>query len=151
MWIFRFYRMYAALAAGVLTWVLPGRSVWLGLAVAVLVRTAWLLCERSIRRIRLQRAFQEHIGRFRNLYGPYAIRLANKAEKDRRIRESLAEVFTPRISELRKTVEQLDVLDALFQAGMRPQGDDYLLHDLKRKYGKERLSRESPGETGNDT
>jgi hypothetical protein len=40
---------------------------------------------------------------------------------------------------LAAAVEQLEVMDTLFQAGMRPQGDQYLLHDLKLKYGRSRL------------
>jgi hypothetical protein len=32
-------------------------------------------------------------------------------------------------------------MDELFKAGLSPQGDEYLLHDLRLKYGRYRLEK----------
>jgi len=85
-------------------------------------------------------SYNAHAAEFKQLYGPYGIRIANKAESDRRIKISLVEVFTDNPKTLKKNVEQLEVMDTLFKAGMQPQGDEFLLHDLKLKYGKHRLN-----------
>ena len=50
-------------------------------------------------------------------------------------------MFTSNQKKLQKAVEQLEMMDTLFKAGMRPEGDEYLLHDLKLKYGKYRLEK----------
>jgi hypothetical protein len=84
-------------------------------------------------------AFRRHIADFKQQFGPYGIRIANQAEQDRRLKASLAEVFTDSIPALRTCVEQLEVMDTLFCSGLRPAGDQYLLHDLKLRYGKLRL------------
>jgi hypothetical protein len=138
MWLLGFYRFYVALALGGLSYFLLLRSVWLWLGVSSLVRIVWAAVELILANLILQRDFRCHIGEFRQMYGPYGIRLANKAENDRRIRVSLAEVFTENPSRLKKAVDTLEVMDAMFRSGMRPEGDEYLLHDLKLKYGKYR-------------
>jgi hypothetical protein len=138
-----FYRMYAAIAAGGVVYFLVKQNLGLWLAVAVCVRCAWFGVERLVAAIRVERSFKRHISRFREQFGPYGIRLANKAENNRHVKNSLAEVFTDSGKKLKKTLEQLDVMDALFQAGLRPEGDEYLLHDLKRKYAKRRLEEEN--------
>ena len=73
---------------------------------------------------------------FKQQHGPYGIRIANKAENEWHIKKSLAEVFTTNIKKLHKAIEQLEMMDTLFKAGLRPEGDEFLLHDLKLKYGK---------------
>ncbi len=139
MLIVRFYRLYAAIAAGAAVYFLANRSVWLWIGSSILTRILWALVERAIRRRRAEIDFKRHIQAFKQQLGPYGIRIANMAENDPRIRQSLAEVFTRDSRELTKTVEQLEVMDTLFRAGMRPSGDEYLLHDCKLKYGKHRL------------
>ena len=56
------------------------------------------------------------------------------------ILKRILQKFSPQTKKkLKKTVEQLEMMDTLFKAGMRPEGDEFLLHDLKLKYGKYRL------------
>ncbi len=141
MWLFNFYRFYCSCACGALQYFLFFRNIWLACATALIVRVVWLLVERMIQKIVIQRAYNNHVTAFKQLYGPYGIRLANKAEAEWRIKQSMAEVFTPDAAQLKKAVEQLEVMDTLFQAGMRPEGDEFLLHDLKLKYGKHRLGK----------
>lgn len=89
----------------------------------------------------MNKLFKQNETEFKQLYGPYGIRLINKAETDWQTKKSLAEVFTNKKSNLKNTVEQLEVMNTLFQAGLKPDGDAYLLHDLKLKYGKHRLEK----------
>ncbi len=139
MLLLSFYRLYTALAAGAAFYVFVRPSVLLALTIAVLTRLVWLAVDIAVAHWRTESRCRRHLGRFRQQFGPYGIRLANKAETDRRIRRSLSEVFDPDHSRLRKTLEQLEALDALFSAGLRPEGDEYLLHDLKLKYARLRL------------
>lgn len=139
MFLLNFYRFYVSVAAGAAVYFLLLHSVWIWILTTVLVRAGWFGVETLLQRMRTQQAFTRHIGEFKQLYGPYGIRLANKAENDQRVKNSLAEVFTDNKKQLKKNVEQLEVMDTLFKAGMRPEGDEYLLHDLKLKYGKHRL------------
>jgi len=141
MFLLHFYRLYVSLAAAASLMFFAAAPVWLALTAAVAVRAAWFLIEWQAGEARIRRAFSRHIDDFRRQYGPYGIRLANKAENDARIRRSLAEVFDSDTEKLKKTVEQLEVMDTLFNAGMRPEGDEYLLHDLKLKYGRLRLEK----------
>ncbi|MBD3343704.1 MAG: hypothetical protein GF401_01425 [Chitinivibrionales bacterium] len=143
MWIFNFYRFYCAILAGGLVYAFFIRSIWIWILSTIIVRVLWFAIERAIESARINASFQKHIPKFKEQFGPYGIRLANKAEKNSRIRKSLAEVFTDDPKKLKKSVEQLEVMDALFQAGMRPEGDEYLLHDLKLKYGKNRLEQQN--------
>jgi hypothetical protein len=143
MWVLGFYRFFAAIAAGAAVYWTLYRSIWAWVVATLLVRLSWFAVELAAARLAVNRDFNRHIAAFRQELGPYGIRIANKAESDPRVKKSLAEVFTPGMKKLRKTVEQLEVMDTLFQAGMRPEGDEYLLHDLKLKYGKRRLERET--------
>ena len=99
------------------------------------------MVERFIHGKRVDALFQRNCAEFKQLFGPYGIRIANKAEQDRQIKESLAEVFTVNRKKLTKAIEQLEMMDTLFKAGMRPEGDQFLLHDLKLKFGKHRLEK----------
>jgi hypothetical protein len=141
MGIFSFYRLYFSLAAGAMCCLFAFRSIWIGLAAAAVSRTVWYLVERRIRKIRVDRWFEEHQAAFKERFGPYGIRLINRAESDPSIKNSLAEVFTPDLKKLKENVASLEVMDALFSAGMRPDGDAWQLHDLKLKYGKSRLEK----------
>ncbi|MBD3420925.1 MAG: hypothetical protein GF398_12465 [Chitinivibrionales bacterium] len=141
MWIFNFYRLYCSLAAGLLYYFFIQRSWWQALLILIAARAGWFGISWYIKKVATDRAFNKYIGEFKEKYGPYGIRMANKAENNRRIKESLAEIFVADMQKLKKNVEQLDVMDTLFNAGMRPEGDEYLLHDLKLKYGKERLAK----------
>jgi hypothetical protein len=139
MWILSFYRFYCSVAAGIAAGLLC-RSVWIGIGMVVLVRSAIFAVESLTKRVAVDASYNAHAAEFKQLYGPYGIRIANKAESDRRIKISLVEVFTDNPKTLKKNVEQLEVMDTLFKAGMQPQGDEFLLHDLKLKYGKHRLN-----------
>jgi len=141
MWALTFYRLYVSLAAGAAVFCVL-RSVWLSVGAAIVFRLCWFAVEWCAGRWMLNRAYQRHIDRFKQELGPYGIRCANRAESDTRIKKSLAEVFTDNHAKLKKAVEQLEVMDTLFKAGMRPDADEYLLHDLKLKYGKMRLEKE---------
>ena len=143
MWLFNFYRFYCSLACGILQYFMLYRNIWAACAAIVVTRAAWYFIEQMFKKITIQKAYNKHVPAFKQLYGPYGIRLANKAETQWRVKESMTEVFTPDINKLKKTVGQLEVMDTLFQAGMRPEGDEFLLHDLKLKYGKYRLEKKS--------
>lgn len=139
MWVFSFYRFYISVLCGVSVYLLLIKNIWISILAAFITRTVWYFFERFIKRYTIQRDYNRHIPEFKQQNGPYGIRIANKADKEWRIKESLAEVFTSNIKQLKKTVDQLEMMDTLFKAGMRPEGDEYLLHDLKLKYGKYRL------------
>lgn len=148
MWLFSFYRFYSACICGISVYLFLIRNVWITILAIIGFRVAWFLIERMIHRHAIQKDYKKHITEFKQQHGPYGIRIANKTESEWQLKESLCEVFTPNIKKLQKTVEQLEMFDTLFKAGMRPQGDEYLLHDLKLKYAKERLQREKSDETG---
>jgi len=145
MFLLDFYRLYVSLIAGGLVYFVAYRHWWVWPAVAIAVRVVWLGIEMLIKRIVVDRDVSRHLSEFRQLYGPYGIRIANKAESDRRVKTSLAEVCAEDRAKLAKAVEQLEVMDTLFNAGMRPEGDEFLLHDLKLKFGKHRLGSDGAG------
>jgi hypothetical protein len=152
MWLLSFYRFYLCAAAGVLVYLVVARSLWPAILTALVFRTGWFLVERVVERVRRDSAFEAHESAFKQELGPYGIRLINKARTDPRTKRSLAEVFTADRRALRRTVEQLEMLNTLFDAGMRPAGDEYLLHDCKLKYGRARLAgMEGRGGAGADT
>jgi|WetSurMetagenome_2_1015567.scaffolds.fasta_scaffold00378_3 hypothetical protein len=145
MLFFTFYRLYIAICGGVACWLLVGKSVPLSVLAAVAVRAVWFGVERFADRMAVENDFKRHAYEFKQQLGPYGIRIANQAEKDFAVKQSLAEVFVKRPARLRKNVEQLAMLDTLFSAGMRPEGDAWLLHDCKLKYGRFRLERMDKG------
>ena len=139
MWLFSFYRFYTSLILGIAAGLFLIRAWWFGVIVAVVVRVCWGLIELVIENVRINRNFTAHSHAFKQELGPYGIRMINKAENDATVKKQLAEVFTGDERKLRKAVEQLEMMDTLFKAGMRPDGDTYQLHDLKLKYGKWRI------------
>lgn len=143
MFIFSFYRIIVSVLLGALFWFFIVRAWWSWVLVTILSRTIWYFVEHVLRSIQINKDFRIHETVFKQLYGPYGIRLINKSETDPSVRRELAEVFTNNLEKLVKTVEQLEMMDTLFKAGMRPDGDTYLLHDLKLKYGKHRLEKET--------
>lgn len=141
MFILQFYRFFLSLLLGISAYFFVFKSLWIVLSVTIVIRFMWFLIERSIRTFRINRWFKDHVAPFKELTGPYGIRLINKAENDHTVRDSLAEVFTPNRKELQKALEQLEVMDTLFKSGLRPDGDSYQLHDLKLKYAKHRIEK----------
>lgn len=141
MFIFQFYRFYISTALGVAIWLFAIHSFWVIFPVIIVTRTIWFLIEKMIGTIRIKKWYKIHEANFKELTGPYGIRLINKADSDTAVRNSLAEVFTSSFQELRKTVEQLEMMDTLFKSGLRPDGDSYQLHDLKLKYARHRLEK----------
>ncbi len=141
MWLLSFYRLYVSIAAGVAAGLFLVRTWWFGLLAAIFVRMLWGGIEHLVERVRINKSFEEHAHAFKQELGPYGIRMINKAEKDGSVKRQLAEVFTADETKLRKAVEQLEMMDTLFKAGMRPDGDTYQLHDLKLKYGKFRIEK----------
>jgi hypothetical protein len=139
MFLLSFYRIYIAIAAGALAYFLIFPNLWLCLAISIAIRVLWLVIEQYLEKLAITRSFKDHQTKFKELYGPYGIRLVNKAESDAQVRRSLSEVFTPHLKKLRENVKTLETMDVLFNAGMRPDGDAWQLHDLKLKYGKHRL------------
>jgi len=139
MWTLQFYRFYICLAAALFSYFFFFPSVWVSILVFIGLRTALFFIEKLIRGKKINKAFNRHAAEFKMAYGPYGIRIVNKAEADPAIKESLYEVFSPNLQTVKKNVEQLITMNVLFDAGMRPEGDQYLLHDLKLKYGKKRL------------
>jgi len=139
MWLIRFYRLFVALGSGTLVYLLLFRSVWALLGTLFGIRFLWFYIERQLRKHTINRRFNQHAYAFKQLFGPYGIRLINKAESDWPIKKSLSEVFVSNEKTLASALETLEVLETLHKAGMSPAGDDYLLHDLKIKYAKHRL------------
>lgn len=139
MWLLSFYRFYICVALGAGLYFFVVHSFWLALLVAVAARVLWWAIEYVWEEMRIRKLLRRELPGFKQHFGPYGIRVANKADTDRRVRKGLAEVFEQDPAKLKKTVDQLEVMDALFQAGMRPQGDEFLFHDLRLKYGKRRL------------
>ena len=141
MWILSFYRFYLSVFSGLSVYFFFVQNIWIALLSTIITRIIWFLCEQLLKRYAVQKDYRNHITEFKQLNGPYGIRIANKADKEWRFKESLAEVFTAKQKKLQKAVEQLEMMDTLFKAGMRPEGDEFLLHDLKLKYGKYRLEK----------
>ena len=139
MWLFSFYRFYISILCGVSAYLFFTGNIWIGILATMLIRISWHIIEQAIARYTIQRDYNRHIPEFKQHHGPYGIRIANKADNEWHTKMNLAEVFTSNPKKLLKTVEQLEIMDTLFNAGMRPAGDDFLLHDLKLKYGKYRL------------
>ncbi|NLG19482.1 MAG: hypothetical protein GX556_19335 [Fibrobacter sp.] len=136
-----FYRLYLSILAGALAYYTLKPAWWVWVTGAILFRIIWFAAEKRIENVRERKWLNRHSQSFKDLLGPYGIRIINKAESDPAIRKSLSEVFTPNINKLKAAVDQLQIMDTLYNAGMRPGGDTYLLHDLKLKYGKYRLEK----------
>ena len=141
MWVLSFYRFYISVFFGISVYLFFLQNIWIALLSIIVTRVIWYLCERLLKKYAIQKDYQNHITEFKQQNGPYGIRIANKADKEWRFKESLAEVFTANKKKLQKAVEQLEMMDTLFKAGMRPEGDEFLLHDLKLKYGKYRIEK----------
>ncbi|MBN2036576.1 MAG: hypothetical protein JW768_07515 [Chitinispirillaceae bacterium] len=141
MFLLHFYRLYCSLVAGAAVYFLLYQKLWLFFVTVVVFRIIWFIIEGRISAMRINKAFDEHQGFFKEQYGPYGIRLINKAETDKTVKLSLAEVFTPNMKKLQDTVRSLEAMDVIFNAGMRPDGDAWQLHDLKLKYGRYRLEK----------
>jgi hypothetical protein len=142
MFLLTFYRFYIALLAGAAVFFLILPRLWFAIGIAIAARVAWLLIERLMKKLAINRSFEAHQTNFKELYGPYGIRLINKAESDPSIKQSLAEVFVKDSKKLQENVKTLETMEVLFNAGMRPDGDAWQLHDLKLKYGKYRVEKE---------
>ncbi len=140
MWLLSFYRFYASLGVGVVAYFLS-RGVAAGVACAIAFRLLWCAMERAIAFFIIDERFNRHVYEFKQQLGPYGIRMANMAQRDRKIKKSLSEVFTPNMKNLEKCVDQLKMMDTLFRAGMRPDAETQQLHDCKLKYGTYRLDR----------
>jgi hypothetical protein len=133
------FRLYASLGVGALVYFFIWRTLWFAIISAITFRAAWFLIERFIELMITNAHFQKYIYEFKQQLGPYGIRLANQAEKDRRTRKSLAEVFIADVDKLRTIIDRLKVLDTLYQAGMTPDQETRLLNDCKLKYATYRL------------
>jgi hypothetical protein len=142
MFLLTFYRFYIALLAGAAVYFLILPRLWFAIGIAIAARVARLLVERLMKKLAINHSFEAHQTKFKELYGPYGIRLINKAESDPSIKQSLAEVFVNDAKKLQENVKTLETMEVLFNAGMRPDGDAWQLHDLKLKYGKYRLEKE---------
>lgn len=141
--VLNFYRILCSIFLGGVVYFLFRAKWWIWIVSSLAIRIVWFLIEKYIDRLHINTLFKQHESSFKQLYGPYGIRLINKAETDWQIKKSLAEVFTNNKKNLTSAVEQLEVMNTLFQAGLKPDGDSYLLHDLKLKYGKYRLEKNS--------
>lgn len=139
--LLRFYRLYLSIAGGAVVYFTLLHSWWGWLGGSILLRIIWALVESKYNNHKTTKCFKQHSYEFKQLLGPYGIRMINKAESDPHIRTSLYEVFTPNIKQLQENVKQLEIMDTLFNAGLRPDSDAYHLHDLKLKYGKHRLQK----------
>lgn len=143
MWvIFNFYRFYISVLAGAAVFLSVQKTWWAWLGTTLIFRCVWFIIENRIQAFLINRFFLRHCSEFKQLTGPYGIRLINQAEQNPAIKKSLSEVFTPNINKLKDVVKQLEMMDTLFRAGLRPEGDSYQIHDLKLKYAKHRLEKE---------
>ncbi len=140
--VFSFYRFYASIVAGMVGYVLLQHSIAAGAACAAVFRLLWYLCEKCIDYSAVNVRFKRHVYEFKQQLGPYGILMANRAEADRKVKESLAEVFVSDVRKLQKNVEQLQILETLYQAGMTPDAETYQLHDCKLKYALYRLEQQ---------
>jgi hypothetical protein len=140
--VMQFYRLYICLGLGLFSYFYVWHSFWLGLLLVIAIRVSWFGIDSFLEKRRIKKLYASHVYQFKQQGGPYAIRMANKAEEDYATMKSLCEVFVHNKNALKKTVEQLDMMNTLFSAGMRPDGDTYQLHDLKLKYGKHRLEKD---------
>jgi hypothetical protein len=140
MWLVSFYRFYASLGVGVVAYFLS-RGVAAGVACAIAFRLLLWAMERAIAFFIVNERFNRHVYEFKQQLGPYGIRMANMAQRDRKIKKSLSEVFTPNMKNLKKCVDELTMMDTLFRAGMLPDAETQQLHDCKLKYGTYRLER----------
>jgi hypothetical protein len=136
-----FYRLYASLCVGGLFYIFCFHSLGAALLSALLTRGIWFFVEYFVKRMVTNALYQQHIYDFKQQLGPYGIRVANQAEENRRVKESLSEVFIDSPEKLQKTAETLQLIDTLYQAGMTPDQDSRLLHDCKIKYAKYRLEK----------
>jgi hypothetical protein len=141
MFLFTFHRSIIAGFCGTAVYLALLHKWWAWVIVSLLTRIIWFFIEQRISHFEINKLFKQNETEFKQLYGPYGIRLINKAESDWQTKKNLAEVFTNKMSTLKNTVEQLEVMNSLFQAGLKPDGEAYLLHDLKLKYGKHRLEK----------
>jgi hypothetical protein len=141
MFLLNFYRFYASLCCGAAFYFFAAHSVWFSIGVALAARVVWFAIEKTVASIIINKLFNRHIYEFKQQLGPYGIRLANKAETDTSLKKSLAEVFVAEAGALKKNVEQLEMFDTLYKAGMRPDAETYQVHDCKLKYGKYRLEK----------
>ncbi|MCX7726509.1 MAG: hypothetical protein N2053_06640 [Chitinispirillaceae bacterium] len=140
MWIFNFYRLYFAILVGFISYFFLLRRWWFSLLMTLLFRVLWGVTEYLIKRIQTNNIFKKYSFDFKQKFGPYGIRIINKGEQSYEIRKSLCEVFTDDERKLSKVIEELETMNALFNAGLRPEGDNFLLYDLKLKYAREHLS-----------
>jgi hypothetical protein len=124
---------------GALVYALFIHSWWVAFFSAIAFRSVWFALEHIAQSMMINSYYRKHIYEFKQLLGPYGIRLANQAEESPRTKKRLAEVFVPSLSKLRLAVDRLKVLDTLYQAGMTPDQDARLLHDCILKYGMHRL------------
>lgn len=138
--ILNYYRFYLSLLAGAAVYFTMIHSWWVWLCVSMAFRVTWFLIQGKYHKFLINKYFIQHEYEFKQLLGPYGIRMINKAESDKAIKESLSEVFIPDLKKLNETVKTLEMMDSLFQAGLRPDSDTYHLHDLKLKYAKHRLN-----------
>lgn len=141
MFLLNFYRSFLSIIFGAIIFFAFFHKWWIWIFFTITARLTWFFIEHNIQKHQINALFKQHESDFKQLNGPYGIRIINKAETDWQIKKSLAEVFTNSIKNLRSAVEQLEVMNTMFQAGLRPDGDTYLLHDLKLKYGKHRLEK----------
>lgn len=139
--LLKLYRLYLSIISGAAVFFAFIHTWWAWLFSSVLFRIIWFIIESKWKKFVLEKNFNQHSSEFKQLSGPYGIRMINKAETDPTIKKSLCEVFTSDLSKLEETVNTLQMMDSLFQAGLRPDADQYQLHDLKLKYGKYRLEK----------
>jgi hypothetical protein len=136
---FRFYRLFLSVGAGALLYFVTLHSWWIWLVGAIVFRIIYHFTESFILKKQRNTWFERHAYEFKQQFGPYGIRLINKAESDPSLKKSLCDVFIPDLTTLQNTVNELEMMEALFNSGLRPDGDAYQLHDLKLKYAKYRL------------
>jgi hypothetical protein len=141
--ILNFYRFFLSISGGAVIFFTFIHSWWVWLCSSVLFRITWALIEGKYNNLKINEHFNQHSYDFKQLLGPYGIRMINKAESEPLLKKSLCEVFTPNLTKLQETVKNLEMMDSLFKAGLHPDADTYQLHDLKLKYGKYRLQKNS--------
>lgn len=143
MFILNFYRFYLSILGGAIIFFTALHFWWAWLGGSIIIRFLWAFIESKYNNYKTGKYFEQHAYEFKQLLGPYGIRMINKAQSDPLIKKSLCEVFIPDTKKLKQTIEQLEMMDSLFKAGLRPDSDTCHLHDLKLQYAKHRLEKSS--------
>ena len=76
--LLRFYRLYLSVLGGAVVFFTLLHSWWAWLGSSILLRIIWALGETKFNNYRNNKYFEQHSYEFKQLLGPYGIRMINK-------------------------------------------------------------------------